>query len=46
MRANKAAIKAILVNRVGDLGIVLGMLMILREFGSLEFTTIWGCLTV
>ena len=31
-----------LVNRVGDLGIVLGMLVILREYGSLEiFSGIW-----
>lgn len=35
-----------LVNRVGDLGIVLGMLVILREYGSLEFSAVFGCLTV
>lgn len=29
-----------LVNRVGDIGLVLAMFMILRDFGSLEFSII------
>jgi len=32
--------KAMFVNRLGDIGLVLAMLMILKEFGALEFTTI------
>lgn len=35
--ANKAAVKAILINRVGDSGLLLGMLLILKEFGTLDF---------
>ena len=44
MKANKAAIKAMLVNRVGDMGLVLAMLMIFKEFGALDFTTVNGLL--
>lgn len=40
IKANKAAMKAMFVNRLGDIGLVLAMLMILKEFGALEFTTI------
>lgn len=40
IEANKAAMKAMLINRVGDLGLVLAMLMIFKEFGTLEFSTI------
>ena len=44
MKANKAAIKAMLINRVGDMGLVLAMLMIFKEFGALDFTTVNGLL--
>lgn len=37
VQANKAAIKAILVNRVGDSGLLLAMFLILGEFGTLDF---------
>lgn len=40
IKANKAAMKAMLVNRVGDVGLVLAMLVIFKEFGTLEFSTI------
>jgi len=40
--ANKAAMKAMLINRVGDIGLVLAMFMIIKEFGALEFSTIYG----
>lgn len=33
-----------LVNRVGDIGLVLAMIMIIREFGTLEFSVINGIL--
>lgn len=46
IKANKAAIKAMLVNRVGDIGLVLAMFMILREFGSLEFSIINNLLII
>lgn len=34
--------KAILINRVGDIGLVLAMFMLFKEFGTLEFLTISG----
>ena len=46
IRANKAAIKAMLINRVGDIGLVLAMLKILQEFGALEFSTIYSILSL
>lgn len=33
-----------LVNRVGDIGLVLAMIMLIREFGTLEFSVINGIL--
>ena len=33
-----------LINRVGDIGLVLAMLMIFKEFGALDFSTIYGLL--
>ena len=42
IKANKAAIKAMLVNRVGDIGLVLAMFVIFKEFGSLEFSTVFS----
>jgi NADH-quinone oxidoreductase subunit L len=37
-----AAKKAFIVNRIGDLGFILGMLLIYVTFGSLNFTTVFG----
>jgi len=34
--------KAMLINRVGDLGLVLAMLMIFKEFGALDFSTVYS----
>lgn len=45
--ANKAAMKAMLINRVGDIGLVLAMFMLIREYGALEFSTLYAlCLCV
>ncbi len=44
IKANKAAIKAMLINRVGDLGLVIAMVMIFKEFGTLDFSTIYSLL--
>ncbi len=40
--ANAAAIKAFLVNRVGDFGFSLGIFAIFVIFGSLDFGTVFG----
>nr|QZN07996.1 NADH dehydrogenase subunit 5 [Craspedacusta sowerbii] len=42
IQANKAAIKAMLVNRVGDVGLILGMVLIWLTFGTLEFGAIFS----
>lgn len=40
IKANKAAMKAMLINRVGDIGLLLAMFLIIKEFGTLEYSTI------
>ncbi len=45
IEANKAAIKAMLVNRVGDIGFVLAMLIIWDEFGCLDFSSTFNTAT-
>lgn len=40
IQANKAAIKAIVVNRVGDFGLALGIFFILYVFKSLDYSTV------
>ncbi|TAH23783.1 MAG: NADH-quinone oxidoreductase subunit L [Cytophagales bacterium] len=39
---NDAAKKAFIMNRIGDLGFLLGMLLILQTFGSLEYSAIFS----
>src|SRR5437763_11197653 len=39
--ANEAAIKAFIVNRVGDFGFALGIFAVFVIFGSLDFTTVF-----
>ena len=40
--ADAAAIKAFIVNRVGDFGFALGIFAVFVIFGSLDFTTVFG----
>ena len=42
LQANKAAIKAVIVNRVGDFGLVLGMLAVFYVFKSFDYTVVFA----
>jgi len=42
IQANKSAMKAMIVNRVGDIGLALGMLVAFKEFKALDFATIFA----
>lgn len=42
LQANKAAIKAMLVNRVGDFGLVLGILAIYQVFHAVDYATVFA----
>ena len=37
MAANKAAIKAMLVNRVGDMELIIGMIFLLNQYDTVEY---------
>ena len=39
--ANKAAMKALVVNRIGDFGLTLGLVLIFNLFQSLDFATVF-----
>nr|ALO20660.1 NADH dehydrogenase subunit 5 [Catablema vesicarium] len=41
VQANKAAIKAMVVNKVGDIGVLLGMILLWKVFGTLEYNSIF-----
>ncbi len=43
LQANKAAIKAMLVNRVGDFGLALGIMGCVCVFQSVDFSVIFAC---
>ena len=43
LQANKSAIKAMLVNRVGDFGLALGIMGIFSIFKTVDFTTVFAC---
>lgn len=40
IKANQAAIKAMLINRLGDIALILAIIKIIEEFGGLEYSTI------
>lgn len=43
LQANKSALKAMLVNRVGDFGLALGIMLIFYTFGSGDYATVFSC---
>ena len=43
LQASKASIKAMLVNRVGDMGLALGIMAIFLLFRSVDFPTVFAC---
>jgi len=43
LQANKSAIKAMLVNRVGDFGLALGIMGIFALFKTVDFITVFSC---
>ncbi|MGH9596214.1 MAG: NADH-quinone oxidoreductase subunit L, partial [Edaphobacter sp.] len=44
--ASDAGKKAFIVNRIGDFGFLLAMFLIVREFGSLDFTHVFNAISV
>ena len=42
LQANKAAIKAMMMNRVGDFGLALGIMGIFLVFQSVDYATVFG----
>jgi NADH-ubiquinone oxidoreductase chain 5 len=43
LSANQSAIKALVVNRIGDFGLILAILAIFYTFHSVEYETIFAC---
>lgn len=43
LQASKASIKAMLMNRVGDFGLALGIMGVFSVFKTLDFATIFAC---
>ena len=42
IQANKAALKAIIVNRIGDIGLALGIFLIYYTFNSIDYATVFS----
>nr|YP_010322608.1 NADH dehydrogenase subunit 5 [Acrophytum claviger]UKP87170.1 NADH dehydrogenase subunit 5 [Acrophytum claviger] len=45
IQANKAAIKAMLINRIGDIGLMLAIILIWKEFGVLDYCSLFSALS-
>lgn len=43
VQANKASIKAMVMNRVGDVGLALGTLAVYVQFQSVDYATVFAC---
>lgn len=43
IQANKAAIKAIIINRIGDFGLSLGIFAIFFAFNAVDYSTVFSC---
>lgn len=46
VQANKSALKAIVVNRIGDVGLLLGIFMLFKFFCSIEFSILFPLIPV
>ena len=46
IEANKAAIKAMLINKVGDLGLLLGIILLWLNHGSWGYLTLFSCSSI
>lgn len=42
IQANKAAIKAMIINRIGDFGLALGIFCIFAVFGAVDYSTVFA----
>ena len=42
IQANKAAIKAMIINRIGDFGLALGIFAIYKIFGTVDYSTVFA----
>jgi len=42
IQANKAAIKAMVLNRIGDFGLVMGILLIFIEYKAIDYATVFA----
>lgn len=45
IQANKAAIKAMLINRIGDIGLMLAIILIWKEFGAVDYCSLFSALS-
>ena len=46
IQANKSAIKAMIVNRIGDFGIIIGILLIFVTFKSVDYATVFALVPI
>ncbi len=46
IQANKASIKAMLVNKIGDIGLLLGIILLWFHFGTLDYSCIFSSLSI